>query len=269
MTYNRDLPVSSTNPYPVEVLGSVVQLLDSKFDNVSGFDYVNHKNEFGYTSNSAFSACFPILNPTYNANARHTPAWTISPLNTVVYHGCAPFDNFGTNGVPARPDAGTGYAVGVFAINGNLDVEACRLEYGLDVSIIRDWYLKGKATWTFSVYFAALPGSATIMQQNLTNPTGQNLTGFINWEPSAPPCAKNNLKLQIVDILGSVIVPKVTLVNYTVDSLWHKLTYSFTLGASQEKFLRPQGNAGWQLQLIVCNEGHPRHLLYNPTLTLA
>jgi len=245
-----------------------VQLLDSKMDNINGFDYTDHKNEFGYTDDTHFSACYPIKNPSYSVDARFDEAWTISPLNTVVYHGCSPFDDFGVDGVPARPDSNTGYAMGVWCNNPNLHDEAVRLEHGLDIATIRQWYHLGYKTWNFSVYFAALPYTADIMQQNLTNPTGQDVTGFVNWEPTTPPCPKNLFKFRIVDILGSEVIAKTTLLNYTVDSDWHLVTYSFTLDDTHEKYMRKQGADGLQLQLIFGNEGHPRHLIYNPTLSL-
>jgi len=238
--------------------GLKTQLLDNKFDNVNGFDYASHKNEFG-----GDRACYPISEGGTN---RFTEGWTLSPLNGVIYHGCSPFDVFGSQGVPARPDSDTGYACGVWANNHNVVYPTVRLEHGIDIATIRQWYALGKKTWTFSMYFAALPPvEGQILDQNLTAPSTIDL-GLINWEPSTPPCAKNKVNFQVVDCLGAGVVPLQMLTNYTVDTNWHQLTGSFTLDSSHEKYMRQQGYPCWQFQIQFGNEGHPRLLIYNPKL---
>lgn len=240
--------------------GLKTQLLDSKMDHVNGFDYVSHKNEFG-----AASACYPLSEGGTN---RFTEMWSISPLNITTYHGCSPFDCFGTQGVPARPDSDTSkWAMGVWNKNDNLQDPSLRLEHGIDVATIREWYNLGKKTWTFKSWFAALPHTAgSILDQNLESPSHVDLD-FINWEPTTPPCAKNKIRYRVVDQSNTEIIPMTDLINYTVDANWHQLTGSFTLDSSHEKFFRQQGYPCWQFQFIFGNEAHIRHLIYSPTLT--
>lgn len=181
--------------------------------------------------------------------SRTDEGWGVEVLNGGVYHGLTWFD---FSAIPANPvPGGDGYAGGMWCISGGVNPKM-RIHYGVSLNALRS-----HDTWTFSMWYCALPSTHPMAQVNLTSPT--------TIDPAYINMGEVKFALRILDATQSIdLLPHTVMYSGgSADGLWHKIDYTFTIPDGNKAFMNNFGSNRGKLELIAYGDGHVRYLVYD------
>ena len=234
--------------------------------NSGGADIINNGytlsniNNFGDDSGAAV----PIANSN-NPDYRSMYGVTFSGLNGVNFHGSTPWNAFGTNGVPARPDSDTSkWGLGFWSKRASSDLQL-RIEQGLDIERLKYWYDNGRTThrFSFKVYFPIQSGGSDVFDgkdfsTSSRNPANTNTSGG----------ASNNFTITIADPAAQIIYTTSNVLWTPGGSNFQTVNFDITITSDMAKRLKKYGGPTWQLRLDVSGAGDLAFIVYSQEFRL-